>query len=449
MADRLDLTRGRIPVQLFRLSAPILFGMLVFTLYLMTDLYFVSRLGADAVAALSISSNVFFIHLGLAFIIGTGAMALIAQAFGAKETDAAKTIFEQSLLLSVVAGTCVAVTGYLTAAPYIRFFGGTGRAFEWGVQYFEVYSVSLLFLLLLHVFGACYRGMGDTKTSMKIMFATLVINMVFDPVLIFGLGGFPALGVRGAAIASLLSQVCRLFAYIWLVFIRQQHIRIAIPKRFDIPVIKKSLIIGLPSGLAYFLLTANMLITYRVISPYGTQALASIGIGYRIIQGMYLPSVAVADAMAAIVGQNVGAKIWGRVVSSFWSAWWFSTVAMALGMAICWLFPESLIRLFSSDPQVVHYGVLYLKIISLANIIVGTILTVSAVFQGIGKTFPSLVGAFVDNFFFGAAVFTLPAIFGWGITSVWWIKVSTGVFEMGLIAVWLYVAINRLKRSVL
>lgn len=285
MTDRLDLTTGKIGNRLFRLSTPIMFGMLVFTLYLMTDLFFVSRLGPDAVAALSISGNVFFIHLGLSFIIGTGAMSLIARNFGAGRPDKARVVFEQSLMLSLVAGTLVAVTGVLVARPYIRFFGGTGMALEWGVVYFRVYSVSLLCLLLLHVLGACYRGMGDTKTSTKIMFQSLVINMILDPVLIFGIGPFPKLGVQGAALASLVSQICGIVIYMYPVFVRRQHIHLTGPWKPDMRVIKKSLVIGLPSGLAYFLLTANLLITYRVVSSYGTQALASLGTGFRCGSG--------------------------------------------------------------------------------------------------------------------------------------------------------------------
>ncbi len=443
MTDRLDLTTGKISNQLFRLSAPIMFGMLIFTLYLMADLFFVSRLGPDAVAALSISGNVFFIHLGLSFIIGTGAMALIAQNFGAGLLDRARQVFEQSLLLSVWAGSLVALTGIFIAEPYIRFFGGTGNALVWGVQYFQVYSVSLLFLLLLHVFGACYRGMGDTKTGMKIMFQSLVLNIILDPVLIFGVGPFPALGVQGAAIASLISQVYGVAVYTYLVFVKKQHIRLTGPWHLNPAIIKRSLIIGLPSGLAYFLLTANLLITYRVVSPYGTQALASLGIGFRIIQAFYLPSVAVADAMAAMVGQNYGAKNYDRVVATFWTGWRFSCLFMLVGTLLCWFFPERFIHLFSSEATVVQYGVIYLGITSLANLPVGSILTISAVFQGIGKTYPSLVCALADNLLFVVAVLTLPVLFGWGFASVWWIKLAATCFETTVLSLWLS---RRLKR---
>ena len=446
MGDGLNLTTGTITRQLLRLSSPILFGMFMFTLYLLTDLYFVGRLGPDAVAALSISGNVFFVHLGLSCIIGTGAMVLIAQAYGAKEFSRAKEVFKQSLILSMIAGSAAAVTGLLIAHPYISFFGGTGMTLKWGVEYFQIYSISLLFLLLMHVFSACYRGMGDTKTSMLIILQSLVLNIILDPVLIFGLAGFPALGVKGAALASLISQIYGVVIYIYLVFVKKQHIHLKGPWTLNLGVIKKSLAIGLPSGLAYFLMTANLLITYRVVSPYGTQALASLGIGFRIVQSIYLPSVAICDAMAAMVGQNFGAKKHARVISTFWTGWRISSILMIAGTVLCWMFPTFLIHLFSQDPQVTYYGVIYLKIISLANMAVGTILAVSAVFQGMGKTYPTLVCALADNLLFAIAVFTLPIYFNWGISSVWWIKLITAVLEMAFCSVWRRYYIKRMSQ---
>ncbi len=422
-------------------------GMLAFTLYLLTDLWFVGRLGPDAVAALSISSNIFFVHLGLSFIIGTGAMALIAQAFGAGKHSRAANIFEQSLLLSLITGMVAAVTGWVIAEPYIRFFGGKGMTLIWGAEYFRIYSVSLLFLLLLHVFSACYRGMGDTKTSMFIMLQSLLINIVLDPVLIFGLAGFPALGVKGAALASLISQIYGVLIYIYLVFIKRQHIHLKGPWRLNLNVIKQSLKIGIPSGLAYFLMTANLMITYRVVSPYGTQALAALGIGFRIIQAIYLPTVAISEAMAAMVGQNFGANNYGRVVSTFWTGWRISALIMVAGTIICWLFPSYLIQIFSQNHEVNHYGVIYLRIMSLSNWVVGTILTVSAVFQGLGKTYPILICALADNLLFAAIIFTLPIYFGWGYDSVWWIKIMTALVEMALCGAWLRYHFNRVKRG--
>lgn len=434
---RIDLTKGSIPKLLLRLSGPIAFSMIMFTLYLMVDLYFVGRLGPDAVAAVSISGNAFFVILGLSFVLGIGGMALIAQAFGRKDYEEATKVYKQSIILAILFGIVATLVGLSIARPYIAFFGGSGKSLEWGVEYFQVFSISFFLVLLLHVIGSCYRGMGDTRTPMIIMVISTLFNIVLDPLLIFGLLGLPRLGVRGAAIASLFSQLISMGIYVYLIFIRGQHLKIKRPWRLDLRIIKRSLAIGLPSGLTYFLLALNMLITYRIVSGFGTPALASIGIGFRILQSIYMPVVAVTSAMAAMVGQNFGAGKEPRIIRTLWTGWAISSSVMVIGTILCWMFPTLLIGIFSNDKAVIDYGVIYLTIMSLGNVIVGTIMALSAMFQGFGKTYPIFIAAVFDNALFASLVFTLPGLFGWGIKSIWWIKLATAGIEMLIIAEWL------------
>jgi putative MATE family efflux protein len=435
--NRLDLTEGPIFKTLVKLAVPVTVSMVLFTVYLLVDLYFVGRLGPDAVAALSISSNAFFIHLGFSTILGTGGMALIAQAFGRREYGDAARVFKQSLLMALVIGIIEAVAGFLLAPAYIEFFGGTGKSLRWGIEYFQIFSISFLFMLLLYVIGNCFRGMGDTKTPMMIMLQANVLNMVLDPILIFGWLGLPALGVRGAAIASLVSQFYGLGIYGYLIFVRGSHLDLKGKWRFDSQIIKQSLLIGVPSGMNHFLLAANLLITYRVISIYGTAALASIGIGFRILQSIYIPVIAVASAMAAIVGQNYGARKLSRITGTIRRAWLVSMIFMIGCTAICLLYPKFLIGIFSNNSDVIYFGVIYLRIFSIGFVMVGTIMMASSAFQGLGKTYPSLVGAVVDNALFAGLVFTLPAYFSWGIQAVWWIKLATAAVETVVVALWL------------
>ena len=410
----------------------------------MADLYFVGRLGPDAIAAVSISGNAFFVILGLSFVLGIGGMALIAQAFGKRDYEEATKVYKQSLILVILVGLASSLTGLAIAHPYIAFFGGTGLSLEWGVEYFRIFSISFFFVLILHVIGACYRGMGDTKTPMIIMVQSTILNIILDPLLIFGLLGFPRLGVRGAAIASLSAQLVSVGIYVYLVLIKGQHLKIKGPWQLDLSIIKRSLSIGLPSGLTYFLLALNMLITYRVVSVFGTPALASIGIGFRILQAIYMPVVAVTSAMAAIVGQNYGAGKQSRITTTLWTGWAISCGIMISGTVLCRIFPGILIGIFSNDKSVIHYGVIYLTIMSLGTVIVGTIMTMSAVFQGFGKTYPIFIAAVFDNALFACLVFTLPGLFGWGIKAVWWIKLATAGIEMLIIAEWLRRDFNKL-----
>jgi len=445
--SRIDLTEGSILKTLIRLAVPVTISMMMFTIYLLVDLYFVGLLGPDAVAALSISSNAFFIHLGFSTILGTGGMALIAQAFGRKDYSHAAQVFKQSVLMALIIGILEAVTGYLIAPSYIKFFGGTGNSLQWGIQYFQIFSISFFFMLLLYVIGNCFRGMGNTKTPMIIMLQSNILNIILDPILIFGWLGLPAMGVRGAAIASLISQIYALGIYVYFIFINGAHIDVKGPWRLSRSIVGKSLYIGIPSGVNHFLLAANLLITYRVISTYGTAALASIGIGFRILQAIYIPVIALASAMAAIIGQNFGAQKFSRLTGTLWRAWLISMIFMIGCTTICLLYSQILIGIFSNNSEVINFGVIYLRIFSIGFVMVGTIMVASSAFQGLGKTYPSLVGAVVDNALFAGLVFTLPVYFSWGIQSVWWIKLATAAVETAVVAVWLKRELTNVRSS--
>jgi len=447
-SNRIDLTEGPILKTLVRLAVPVTVSMVMFTVYLMVDLYFVGRLGPEAVAALSISGNAFFIHLGFSAILGTGGMALIAQAFGRKDYDYAARVFKQCILLALMVGVFEAAVGLMIAPAYIKYFGGSGKSLEWGIQYFQIFVISFLFMILLYTIGNCYRGMGNTKRPMIIMLQANLMNIVLDPILILGWLGIPGMGVRGAALASVISQIYALAIYGYLIFIKESHINIKGKWQLNFGIIRKSLYIGVPSGLNHFLLAANLLITFRVVSDYGTAALASIGIGFRILQAIYIPVIAVASAMAAIVGQNLGANKYKRITGTFARAWMISTMFMLFCTAVCQTFPAYIIGIFSNDPDVIRFGVSYLSVFSLGFIIVGAIMVFSAVFQGLGKTWPSLIGAVVDNAFFAALVFTLPVYFSWGIQSVWWIKLTTAIIETAVVAVWLKGELHRTRMRI-
>ncbi|MBM4323057.1 MAG: MATE family efflux transporter [Deltaproteobacteria bacterium] len=443
MNKSIDLTQGSTSKILVRLSLPIVFAMLMQTLNLMADLYFVSRLGPDAVTALSISANAFFIIYGLSFVIGTGSMALIAQAVGRKNEEQAGRVFQQSLILSLISGIVTCLIGLAIARPYIDFLGGKENAFQWGVEYFQIFSVSFLVLQVLFVISSCYRGTGDTKTPMIIGVQSTALNIVLAPFLIFGWLDLPSLGVRGAAIASLSSQLYGLGIYIYLILVKGSPLRTKGSWRLDIDIIKRILSIGVPSGLSFFFLALNMLITYRVMSVYGTPALASVGIGSRILQALYLPVVAITSAMAAIIGQNYGAGHHGRIRETLRTGWGLASGVMISGSILCWILPTSLIKIFSNDPDVLYYGYLYITIVSLGNVMVGTIMAISAVFQGVGKTYPTLLGAAIDNALFALFVFTLPGYFGWGVEAIWWIKLATALIEMFFDGEWLRQELRR------
>lgn len=431
-----DLTTGPIFRHLVRLSIPLVLSMLMQTLYNLVDLYFVGRLGSDAVAAVSIAGNAFFIILGLSVVVGTGATTLISQAWGRKEPGQADRIFGQSLYLALLIGAGAGITGFFGAERFIEFFGGQGDSLRYGARYFRIFAVSFTSLIVLFTIGSAFRGAGNTKTPMLIMAQSTLLNLVLDPILIFGLLGFPRLGVAGAAWASLAAQVYALGVYAWLIVKGRSPVR---PRgfRFDRSLAWKSLAIGLPSGISYYFLAFNLMITYRVVTEYGTEALASLGVGFRILQAGYLPIVAITSAAAILIGQNYGAGLIHRVRRTFKTGWLAAVVGMVGISAVQLIFTRDLLGFFGRDPALLDFGTTYLTIYALANPVVGSIMACTSTFQGLGKTYPNLIGAFTDNALFALAVLTLPGLMGWGFAAIWWMKFGTAVVELVVIGGWL------------
>ena len=165
------------------------------------------------------------------------------------------------------------------------------------------------------------------------------------------------------------------------------------------------------------------------------------------IRDRYIPVIDVASAMAAIVGQNFGARKFSRITGTLRRAWLISTMFMVGCSVICLLYPYTLISIFSNNSEVIQFGVIYLRIFAIGFVLVGTIMVASSAFQGLGKTYPSLVGAVVDNALFAGLVFTLPVYFSWGIQSVWWIKLATAAAETVVVALWLRHDLTKVRSS--
>jgi putative MATE family efflux protein len=448
MNKRPNLTEGSIPKIVISLAVPHSIALIMRTLYYVTDLFFVGRLSSDAVAALSICGNTLNVVLGLSFTLGIGSLVLIAQSFGKKDYNKANLIFKQSLLLGAFCGMILALAGFLIARPFVLYFGGQGDTLTWGIQYFRVNAFCMMTNLILFVIGSSYRGMGDTKTPMYIMVQSTIINIVLDPILIFGIG-FPAMGVQGAAIASLISQVYGLARYAYLIIIKGSHLSLKGSWRPDFPIIGKSLLIGIPAGLTSYVLALNTMIIFKVISIYGTAAIASVGIGMRVLQTVFLPIAGVTAVLSSVVGQNYGAKIYSRIMEAFRFGLKTATIYMICATCICWIFRHELVAFFDESPDVIVYGGVYLSIMALSNIGVGISMTVSSVLLGLGKTTPSFVSVAINTALFSLCVFTLPGYFGWGIESIWWINVITGLGGLGVLSVWFNNHIKLVRQTLL
>ena len=421
-----DLTQGPIRRHLIEMAVPIAVSMLVQTLYFMVDLYFVARLGDAAIAGVSSAGTIMFVIMGLTQMLGVGTVALIAHAVGRKDPDDANLIFNQSLVLSAICAAITLVAGYGLAGAYMRSVGADVATTQAGITYLYWYTPGLALQFALVAMGSALRGTGIVKPAMVVQLITVVLNIVLAPVLIAGWGTGRPLGVAGAALASTIAIAAGV-AVLALYFVRLEkyvgfHADLWRPR---LATWRRMLAIGLPAGGEFALMFVFMAVTYYVISPFGAAAQAGFGIGSRVMQAIFLPAMAVAFAVPAVAGQNVGARLPERVRETFNTAIAVGSVVMLILMIVCQWQPAWLISLFSSEAEVVAVGAGFLSVISWNFILSGIVFTCSGMFQALGNTVPGLIAT-------GTRLLTyaLPAIWlskqpGFELHHVWYVSVAT------------------------
>ena len=428
-----DLTRGSVGGHVLQLAGFIALTTTFQTLYFLADLYFVGTLGKEAVAGVSLSGNLAFLVLALTQSLGVGATSLIAQALGRKQREQAELVFNQALVLASLTGLAFALVAFAARAAYCRWLAADAVTAARGIEYLSWFVPALALQFPLVALGAALRGMGDMKIPTAIQVATVLLNIVLAPTLIFGwLSGRP-LGVAGAAIASLVAIAAGGVAFV--AYFRRQASPFRFRSRDWVPQPRlwgDMLRIGLPAGGEFALISVYMVLVYDITRHFGTPAQAGFGIGVRVMQAMFLPAVAIAFATAPVAGQNYGARLGARVRESFRVAALMSVAVMLVFTVLCHVAPAAMVRFFSPDEAVVAFGSEYLRIVSWNFVASGLVLVSSSMFQGMGHTLPALASSALRLLFFALPAYTLSHRPGFEMRHAWYLSVASVAIQVCL-----------------
>ncbi len=420
-----DLTTGSLSRHLLKTTSFMLVTMVFQTMYFLIDLYWVGRLGTDSVAAVGIAGNWSFFVLALTQMLGVGTTTVIAHAVGRKDNDHARMMFNQSQILSIVVGLVFLIGGLLVRMPYVRAMGADASTIDQAGDYLLWFIPAMALQFALVSMGAALRGTGNFKPTMVVSTATIVINMVLAPFLIFGWGPSPAFGVAGAAVASLVSILVGVIWMGWWYIPREKFLRFDFSGwQPQFAAWRRMLAIGLPAGIEFAIMTLYLLIVYVIARPFGAAAQAGFGIGGRIIQAGFMPVVALGFAVAPVAGQNFGARNAERVKRTFQDAALMSTGVMVLFTIICQVAPEAMVRIFSKDPVVVAVGEEYLRIISYNYVASGLIFVAASMFQAMGNTVPSLFTSVLRIVLVAIPAVLLSRIAGFQLNWVWYLSAA-------------------------
>jgi putative MATE family efflux protein len=428
-----DLTTGSVTRHLLKTTGFMLVTMVFQTLYFLVDLYWVGRLGKEAVAGVGIAGNLTFIVLAITQMLSVGITTLVSHAAGQRDRARALLIFNQSQVLSVVVGVTFLIAGMAVRRVYVDVLGADARTAALAADYLLWFIPAMALQFGMVAMGAALRGTGNFKPGMIVSTASVILNIILAPFLIFGWITHHPLGVAGAAISTLVSIV---IASVWLTMYflpASSYLKfMTVDWKPDFRIWRNMLGIGLPAGAEFALLAVYLFIVYAISRPFGSAAQAGFGIGMRIVQAGFMPVVALGFAVAPVAGQNVGARKATRVRATFRSAVFMAAGAMVLLSIACRLAGDDMVRAFSADPAVVAVGAEYLHIVSWTFVASGVIYVGSSMFQALGHTLPALVASFSRIVLVAVPAFALARLPGFQLHWVWYLSVFALIVQMAL-----------------
>lgn len=425
---RINLAEGSIVKNLISLSWPMMVAFAMHTGFNIVDAIFVGRLSALALAAVSITFPVVFLMISLAAGAGIGTTSLIAKLFGAKRQKQANNAAEHAYLIGIALALLFTISGLAFAQPLFRFVGATDELMPLVLDYANIIFLGSIFMFITFITNSILRGEGDMKTPMKVMITATILNIILDPILIFGFWFVPALGVKGAALATVIARAVSCIIALKHIFSGKSLIKIMLKNfKFKFRIIKDIFIVGIPASLSQIVMSLGIFFMTKIVSLFGPLAIAAFGLGFRLDSVAIMPAIGMATAVITIVGYNVGAGKPERAEKTAWTGALMVFVFTAAIGIIFFLFPGPIIRLFNSEPDVIAFGTSYLRIVALSYGFAGISIVLGAAFQGAGKGYPALILQLLRLFLISIPLAYIMAItLNYGVPGIWWaILIST------------------------
>jgi putative MATE family efflux protein len=384
MSKKNQLAEGSVVRSLFTIAWPIIMANILQTAYQLIDTFWLGRLGANAVAAVSISFPILFLVLSLGAGLTLAGTVIVSQYKGSNDPKMIDFTASQTVFIVFLISILLAFLGYVAASPLMNLVGAGPEILNDSVTYFQVSSFGFVFLFMFFVFQSLMRGIGNVLLPMYIVFGTVLLNLLLDPLFIFGYGSIEGYGVAGAAIASIITQGLSAVAGLYILFRGKQGIKIKLScMKLEFRWVKRMFELGIPASLEQSSRAAAMTLMVMLVTSYGSEVVAAYGIGARILSLVIVPSIGMGIATTTLVGQSIGAgqiKRAEKIGDLSAKIAFFGLTGIGL---LLFVFAESLTAFFvPNDPQVIKDGAKFIRIMSLSFGLLGVQQVLNGVFNG-------------------------------------------------------------------
>lgn len=382
-----DYTKIPLRRAVFLLAVPMVLELVLESTFAVVDIWFVARLGASAVATVGLTETFLFLLYAIGIGLAMAVTAVVARRTGEGDRAAAAISAAQAIWIAVLASLPFAIVGIVFARELLALMGADDWTLTHGVRYLQWMLGTNVILMLLFVCNAIFRGAGDAAVAMRVLWVANGVNLVLDPILIFGLGPIPALGVEGAAIATVIGRGTGVAMQLWMLLRGTEHLRIAAAQwRVEAAtlwhIVRTSL-----GGIGQMIVAMTAWIfLMRVLAAVGSEAVAGATIAIRLMMFTLMPAWGMSNAAATLVGQNLGAGEPARAEAAVWRIGWYNMVFTVAVSVLFFLFPRELMGLFTDERAVIDIGAEWLRILSYSYFVYGWWMVSVQAFNGAGDT---------------------------------------------------------------
>jgi putative MATE family efflux protein len=433
------ILNGPVAGTLIRLAGPVILSNVLQTAYQLTDTFWVGRLGANAVAAVSLSFPLMFLLISVGAGITIAGTILVAQYEGRQDPKQVNYVAAQTYTFVTIVAVGLSVIGYIISEPALRLIGASPDVLPDAATYLKISFVGLAFVYGYFVFQALFRGVGDVNVPLYVVFGTVLLNAVLDPLLILGPGPFPEMGVTGAALATVTTQGIAALVGFGLLLSGRRPIRVYLhDMRPDWRHAERIARLGFPASVEQSTRALGLTAMTTLVAAYGSGAVAAYGIGSRIFSFILIPALGLSMATSTAVGQNIGAGQWQRAHHTTKVGAWIAFGALSAAGLITFIWAEVIVAAFiPGEPAVIEEGAEFLRISAPTWGFIGIQVAIGGSLTGAGRTFVSmslaLISLWVLQF---PTAFFLSERWGLGLDGIWWAFPVSNVLAATLGVLW-------------